>query len=417
MNESFLHQAYDNLDLYVYIIDATTYEILYLNGGIRLRFPDVTLGQLCYKAFCGFDTPCDYCPSLDRISETEGNGVAVKTSHYNPLLKAHFDVYERIIDWEDDRKARVCIAIPTKLDMQRTTAWQRTILENTEDFLACYDLEYNVLYCNPAMSRLTGWSVGNKAMGKFLSEESREIVYGQASQAVFSGEVWAGEIMAKSIDGVMIPTFTRLSPITDANGKVVGMASTMHDISSSRALLDATRKNLHHQEFLSKFSVPFTQLYDFDEVIANALHDLQSYLGTDRTCLYEYGEDNTLKCTFESRKNEGVPSHLGKTFTYDQLELLIKRIEEHTYLYCQDASQLTREFPYIPSETKSICYIPMISEGSSIGYLVFTCVNQPANWAEEEFRIASMASTILMGAYATHRHQEDMRRAKVDWLH
>ena len=58
----------DNMDSYVYIVNADTYEISFINKKLLMSSPDVKIGDICYKAIQKRDTPCENCifKSLDR---------------------------------------------------------------------------------------------------------------------------------------------------------------------------------------------------------------------------------------------------------------------------------------------------------------------------------------------------------------
>ncbi len=51
----------DNLDSYVYIINADTYELSFLNKKVLMKAPDVKIGDICYKALQHKDAPCEDC--------------------------------------------------------------------------------------------------------------------------------------------------------------------------------------------------------------------------------------------------------------------------------------------------------------------------------------------------------------------
>ncbi|WP_310602400.1 PAS domain-containing protein, partial [Anaerosporobacter sp.] len=164
------YRAYDKLNESVYIVDAETYEILYVNERIQSKFQGDALGKYCYAHFCNRTTPCDYCSSACKLEELPSNEF-YKIDRYNPVLDIFITVNERIVDWEDGRKARLCIAIDIsqKAKTETMVDWQHAFLEQSDNYLACFDTDYYVVYANPAMCDLMGWSVGDDAKGDFLS--------------------------------------------------------------------------------------------------------------------------------------------------------------------------------------------------------------------------------------------------------
>jgi diguanylate cyclase (GGDEF)-like protein len=62
-NEIFFTQAMlNNQKLSNYAIKEGTYELLYVSEYTENLFPNVKLGELCYKAIYGREAPCDACP-------------------------------------------------------------------------------------------------------------------------------------------------------------------------------------------------------------------------------------------------------------------------------------------------------------------------------------------------------------------
>lgn len=51
----------DNLDSYVYIVNADTYEISFINKKVLMQSPNVKIGDICYKAIQEREEPCENC--------------------------------------------------------------------------------------------------------------------------------------------------------------------------------------------------------------------------------------------------------------------------------------------------------------------------------------------------------------------
>lgn len=61
-NSEKLQALLDLQDVYIYIVDQETYEILYLNKSTLKLDPHVRTGMRCHKVFFGRETPCAQCP-------------------------------------------------------------------------------------------------------------------------------------------------------------------------------------------------------------------------------------------------------------------------------------------------------------------------------------------------------------------
>ena len=171
-------------------------------------------------------------------------------------------------------------------------------------------------------------------------------------------------------------------------------------------------ENMRTQEFISNFSVPFTQPYDFEELIENALYELRNFTETDRAIILEIQTDGSLLCTFESVINDETPKVYGRLLSYEDMKPVLDKADETGCFYEKDAAQYFYEYPATNLDEKSFCYIPLTIGGSRAGYLVFFTMFEQANWAEGEFRLATMAGSIIAGAYSRKASEEIMFAAK-----
>ena len=51
----------DNMDSFVYIVNADTYELSFVNKKVLMQAPDVKIGDTCYKSIQHRDSPCENC--------------------------------------------------------------------------------------------------------------------------------------------------------------------------------------------------------------------------------------------------------------------------------------------------------------------------------------------------------------------
>lgn len=61
-------QMLDNMDNYVYLVDADSYQINFVNRKVLLTTPEVHIGEYCFRAFANSASPCENCimKQLDR---------------------------------------------------------------------------------------------------------------------------------------------------------------------------------------------------------------------------------------------------------------------------------------------------------------------------------------------------------------
>lgn len=74
-------QMMDNMDNYVYLIDADTYQINFVNRKVVMTTPEVHIGDYCYQIIGNRNSPCENClmHTLDR------------ENHYSRTCEEHFN--------------------------------------------------------------------------------------------------------------------------------------------------------------------------------------------------------------------------------------------------------------------------------------------------------------------------------------
>ncbi len=220
-------------------------------------------------------------------------------------------------------------------------------------------------------------------------------------------------------DGTMKYISTTSNIHYDINRKpqsVVGMSKDVTKETVARGKYDSLReRQLRSHEFVSNFSVPFTQPYDnFEDLINESLLDLREFFKTDRATIFEFQEDRALVCTYENSIGNDLPPILGMRFEHDQIKEICAEIDKYPYYYHQSTKNLYERHPVASLGGKSTCYIPIVMGGMSAGYLILTDYHYEADWSENEFRPAVMASSVIAGAYSIRKRDSELLAATIE---
>ncbi len=216
-------------------------------------------------------------------------------------------------------------------------------------------------------------------------------------------------------DGSFIYTNCTSKNFCDEKGnpeRLLGVTwDTTLDVLEHMSFDEIQNRQLRIQNFISQFSVPFTQPYQFDSLMNNALHDIQAFLGTDRACIYEFQADRSLLCTYECIKQSSIPSLLGVSFEYSSMKPLYDVITKYPYYYKKKTEDFFKKFPLVNLGAKSMAYIPILINGERSGYLVLSTMFEQANLTEDELRLALMVSSILAGAFSKRKNENELKEA------
>lgn len=87
----------DESENMVYISDMESYELVYMNRALMDKF-DINrerIGDKCYKVLQGLESPCPFCTNECLMKD----GYHV-WKHYNPILKQHYELKDKLIEIE-----------------------------------------------------------------------------------------------------------------------------------------------------------------------------------------------------------------------------------------------------------------------------------------------------------------------------
>lgn len=205
----------------------------------------------------------------------------------------------------------------------------------------------------------------------------------------------------------------------DCNGKAERVIGMMWDVTKdyiSRKKYDRLReKQFRAHAFISNFSVPFTQPYtDFNELINNAIQELQEFFKADRVSVFAFQKDRSLLCKYSSSQDDSLPDILGLRRNYENIKMLCEVVDNQPYFYQQSTDEFFTKYPEVALGAKSVCYIPIVIDGESAGYLVITNYHEKADWTENEFKPAVMASSIMAGAYSILKSEQALKMAMTE---
>ena len=102
-------EFFENLGEYVYVADAETHELIYMNKKTLKSYGfqslEEIIGLKCYEILQGNSLPCGMCNN-----EQLKPGFFKEWEYYNPLLRRELHIKDTLVE-EDGRKYRMEIAI------------------------------------------------------------------------------------------------------------------------------------------------------------------------------------------------------------------------------------------------------------------------------------------------------------------
>ena len=141
------------------------------------------------------------------------------------------------------------------------------------------DQNGNVVWANPAFTKLTGYEV-SEILGKnpriLKSGQHDMAFYRQMWETISAGKVWSGELVNKRKDGSLYTEGMTITPVSDEGGAISNFIAIKQDITARKQAGEALHKNA--LELQSKNS-------ELERFLYTSSHDLKSPVVTVRTFL------------------------------------------------------------------------------------------------------------------------------------
>jgi len=149
----------DSVNALAYVSDPITFEVLWVNKYFKNALGKNPVGKKCFKAFQGKKEPCEFCTNGKILKDQDE---AYNWEFYNPFLKKHFLLSDRIIRWPDGRLVRfelgIDISDKKNTEMELWSAakeWSDTFNSMT-DGVSIHGVDGTVLNANDALASILG---------------------------------------------------------------------------------------------------------------------------------------------------------------------------------------------------------------------------------------------------------------------
>ncbi|HAM35288.1 MAG TPA: hypothetical protein DEB40_11515 [Elusimicrobia bacterium] len=121
-----------------------------------------------------------------------------------------------------------------------------TAIEQTTETVVITDPDGNIVYVNPAFSRVTGYareeSLGRNPRMLKSGKHGREF-YETLWQTIGHGKVWNGRLTNKKKDGTCYEQHMTISPIKDGSGQIVNYVAVWRDVTAQVTMEEQLRRS------------------------------------------------------------------------------------------------------------------------------------------------------------------------------
>lgn len=145
-----------------------------------------------------------------------------------------------------------------KANEERMRQLSRAV-EQSGSTIVITDLDGNIIFTNPAFSKITGYSF-EEAIGKntkiLNSGKHDAAFYKELWDTITNGNIWQGEMINRKKNGELYWEAATISPVQDENGKTTHYLAIKEDISERKAIEKALEEEQKKTDALLKNILP-----------------------------------------------------------------------------------------------------------------------------------------------------------------
>ncbi|MCF8363861.1 MAG: PAS domain S-box protein, partial [Prolixibacteraceae bacterium] len=179
------------------------------------------------------------------------------------------------------------------------------------------DLEGNVIFANPVVSEITGYTY-HELLGQnpriFSSDHTTKEEYKALWRTIMSGNTWKGEFLNKKKNGELYWEDVIISPIKNSDGEIINYMALKQDITKLKAVTE---------EVLQKNTALKEANATKDKFFSIISHDLRSPLSAILN-LSELMTDDSYNFSLEKYKTFSLSINQTADSTYKLLENLLE---------------------------------------------------------------------------------------------
>ena len=278
---------------------------------------------------------------------------------------------------------------------------------------------FPIRYVSPNVTRLTGYSPeeftsGNTAYTDIVHPDDLEqIVTEMASYASEAGRSsFEQEYRIIRKDGATVWFYEFTTIIRDDDGLITCFETYALDNSIRKLSEEAITYNRRFEQLISKLASQFINVSTerIDEMINEALQAIGEFFEADRSCIFQYCDNQKLMNSTHEWCAEGIRSRnqLLKQMPTADFEWFHSKLSRNEVLIVPKLSELPDEAAsdreiLEKMEIKSLISIPLISGSTLLGFIGFDTVKQERQWPSSTASILSLAGGLITNAL--HRKQ------------
>lgn len=186
----------------------------------------------------------------------------------------------------------------------------------------------------------------------------------------------------------------------------------MRNITRQKSFQEEIARNLRQQEILSKISLNYNSLSDFEEKTNEALQYIGEHTNVSRVYIFEDSPDrSTTSNTFEWC-NKGIVPQINElqNIPYSIIPSWKSMLTDPGIVYSENINELPEDVKAVlePQNILSIVVLPLLLEGKIFGFIGFDECSENRVWSKSEIELLRTISNLISNAYMRNKINNEL---------
>ncbi len=304
-------------------------------------------------------------------------------------------------------------------EKERRLRFQARLLDAVGEAVIATDLAGRILYWNAHAERMFGWSAA-EVLGRDVAEVTPAAHARGEAQAIMArlreGESWSGEFGVQSRDGREFQVLLTDSPITDAEGRLVGVVGVSTDITERKRAEEG-------QRFLSEAGRVLASSLDFGitlrTVAALAVPTLGDWCIVHTTSRDAPGGDTVARVLPDAERDAAARFEAEAGTPETGLVAAVVRSADTLTGPSSEGPELLRPGRLEELGIRSVLVVPLLGRDTAIGTMTFAVTHSGRRHDRSDIELAeelARRAALAIENARLYRRAEEGNRAKADFL-
>jgi len=237
---------------------------------------------------------------------------------------------------------------------------------------------------------------------KIFDIKDRPQVFQNMKYLFKEGGHFSNEYLAIKKNGEKFPVIVYSAPIYQQES-IVGIRGVMIDITERKNNELKIAKNLRQQEILSKISLNYNSLHDFEKKTNETLRIIGEHTDVSRVYIFEDSADGLFTSNTFEWCNINIAPQINElqNIPYSMIHSWKPILLEKGIIYSNNISELPQDLRDIlePQSIQSIIVLPLLQSGNFFGFIGFDECTHFREWTKSDIELLRTISNILSNGY------------------